>query len=137
VSYGSGASWGSIHHNKFVQWTGTAARSCIYIPNAATIAVTVANNDIIAFGDGLVWDYGIFHTGQGGLIRDNYISESGGTAAVGGATITIAIEAGVATGVMNNRLAVAAGQGINGGTASITFVDNRDGSSGGATPITT
>jgi len=137
VNFGSGASWGSIHHNKFVQWAGTGGRACIYIGNAATTAVTVSNNDIIAFGDGLVWDYGILHTGLGGLVKDNYISESGGTDAVGGATITVAIEAGVACGVINNRCAVATGQGLNGGTANITFVDNRDGQAGGAAAITT
>lgn len=136
VWYGSGASWGSIHHNKFVQWAGTAARSCIYIGNAATTAVTVANNDIVAFGS-VVWDYGIVHTGMGGLVRDNYISESGGSGATGGGTITIGIEAGVATGVANNRICVASGQGVNGGTANVSFSDNRDGQAGGAAAITT
>lgn len=137
VNYGSGASWGSIHHNKFVQWASTGGRACIYIPDQATTAVTVANNDILAFGDGLVWDNGIYHYGLGGLVRDNYIGESGGTAAIGGATITVAINVGVATNVANNRTCVATGQGLNGGTANITFVDNRDGQAGGATAITT
>jgi hypothetical protein len=131
VNYADGANWGAIHHNKFVQWTGTAARSCISIGDQST-AVTVANNDILCYGVGNVWDYGIYHLGIGGIVRDNFIGESGGPTSLWGGTITIAIEAGASTNVANNRLCVASGRGLNGGTANITFCDNRDGQAGGA-----
>ena len=131
----NGGSYGSVHHNKIVQWSGTGGRAGIYFGNAATVCMTISDNEIIAYG-GSTFDYGILYTGAGGMVRDNYISESGGSAA-GGGTVTVGIEVGVNTAAISNRVAVAAGQGLAGGTANRTFVDNKDALNGGAVEIVT
>ena len=133
----NGGSWGSIDHNKIINWSGTAGGYAIYVGNAATVAVTIAYNDIIAYGNDAVMDGGIVCYGLGGMVKYNNISESGGTGANQGGTITVGITLDAAQCAIGNMCALTATQGLAGGTASVSFVQNFDAAGGGATAIAT
>ena len=133
----NGMSWGTIFKNKIINWSGTSGGAAIYIGNAACWGVDVSYNDIICAGNNAVMDYGIFHTGLGATVKYNNITESGGTGSANGGTITVAISLGTDGCAIGNMCAVTATQGLAGGTASVSFVQNFDAASGGATAITT
>jgi len=133
----NGGSWGSIDHNKIINWSGTAGGYAIYVGNAATVAVTIAYNDIIAYGNDAVMDGGIVCFGLGGMVKYNNITESGGTGANQGGTITVGVTLDAAQCAIGNMCALTATQGLAGGTASVSFVQNFDGAAGGAAAIVT
>jgi len=127
---------GSIHHNKFSTWVGGVLNSAIYVGTGT--AVSVSYNEIVALTTAMVLDYGIFNNSVGGMTNDNYVSEGGGNGlATYGGTITVAIQTHASGTAINNRTAVGTGQGLAGGTASHSMVDNRDGQAGGAAAIET
>ena len=127
---------GSIHRNKFSTWVGGVLNSAICI--GLGTAVNVCDNQIIAHVTATVMGYGIYNNSIGGLTARNIVSEAGGDGvATNGGTITVAIYINPSGTAVDNRCAVGTGQGLAGGTAGHTFVDNRDGQAGGATPIET
>ena len=119
---------GRIHHNRFYTEVTGALTSMIWI--AEGYASDVDHNEISISG-GTV-DAGIVNLSTGGLTNYNIVSEGGG---VGSAVITTAITIDDAGTAIGNRCAVGTGQAFSGGTAEHSFVDNRDGASGGATPV--
>ena len=122
---------GRICYNRFyseVSGNLTAVINC-----CQGYAQDVIGNEISIANAGTV-DYGILNDSTGGITRDNVVSESGG---VNSAVISNAVCVNAAGCAINNRCAVASGRGLSGGTAGVSFVDNRDGASGGATPIQT
>jgi hypothetical protein len=126
---------GSICDNRFYTYTGGVLNSVIY--QGEGTGVNVCRNHITASAQA-VYTYGIYCDAISGMVADNYISECGGTASGAyGGQITNAIKVPYHCCAINNRCAVATGQGLNGGTTNITFVDNRDGQAGGAAAITT
>lgn len=131
---GNANSYGRIHHNKFTTWVAGVLNSAIN--KGLGGPVDVCNNEISCH-NGMVMDYGIINESSGGMTNDNDVSESGGDGAVGGGTITVAVQVLAGACAIGNRCAVGTGQGLAGGTASHSFVDNRDGQAGGATPIET
>jgi len=127
---------GSIHHNKFTTWVSGVLNAAICVGYGTGVSVT--DNHIIASSTAMVLDYGIYNNSIGGLTADNIVSEAGGDGvATNGGTVTVAVYINPSGTAINNRTAVGTGQGLAGGTASHTFVDNRDGAAGGATPIET
>ena len=128
---GSGMSYGFICNNRFETWVGgniTSAISC-----AGATAVTISNNWINNFSGTM--DTGItVGSGAQAVLVSNIVSDCGGAG-----TITVAMEVGTGamSTVINNRLQVLSGRGLNGGVTNRSFVDNRDATSGGATPIET
>jgi hypothetical protein len=128
---GTGFSHGAITNNRFQTWVGGAMTS--YISITGSNSVLVKDNTIVNYS-GTV-DYGILcGSGVQNLIVDNIITDCGGAG-----TITVGIDVGNATGntAIGNRIATLSGRGLAGGTADRSFVDNRDSTSGGATPIET
>ena len=117
---------GRVHHNRFYTEVSGNGTSAIYL--AAGYAKDACHNIITTSGSGTL-DYGIFNDSTGGDTSYNTIGE-------GAMTITSAIGVNALAGsTVGNNCAVATGHGLGGGTAERTFVDNRDGASGGATPI--
>ena len=127
---------GSIHHNKFTTWSGGVLNSAICVGYGTGVSVT--HNHIMASASAMVLDYGIYNDSIGGLTAYNIVSEAGGNGvASNGGTVTVAIYINASGTAVGNRCAVGTGQGLAGGTASHTFVDNKDGQAGGATEIET
>jgi len=127
---------GSIHHNKFSTWVGGVLNAAICVGTGAN--VSVCDNEILAQATAMVLDYGIYNDSVGGMTADNYVSECGGAGVASyGGTITVAVYTHASGAAIGNRCAVGTGQGLAGGTASHTMVDNRDGLAGGATIIET
>lgn len=127
---------GSIHHNKFSTWVGGILNSAICVGYGT--GVNVSFNQIVASATAMVLDYGIYNDSIGGMTNDNYVSEAGGDGvASNGGTITVGIYTNASGTAINNRIAVGTGQGLAGGTASHSMVDNRDGEAGGAAAIET
>ena len=120
---------GRIHHNRFYSEVSGILTSCIYIGEG--YASDVDHNEISISGSGTVTT-GIVNLTTGGLTNYNIVSEGGG---IGSAVITTAITIDDAGTAIGNRCAVGTGQAFSGGTAEHSFVDNRDGASGGATPV--
>jgi len=128
-------SGGSIDRNRFYTYTGGVLNSVLYVGEGT--GVDVCKNYITASAQA-VYTNGIYCDAVSGLVADNYLGEGGGTAAGAyGGQIVNGIRVPYHGNVINNRCALATGEGLNGGTANISFVDNRDGQAGGATPITT
>jgi hypothetical protein len=126
---GSGFSHGYIGRNRFQTWVGGNMTSYISITGA--VGAVVEKNIIINYS-GTV-DYGILcGSGVQNVILDNVISDCGGAG-----TITVGIEVGNPTGntAFGNRIATLSGRGLDGGTASRSFVSNYDSTSGGSSPI--
>lgn len=127
---------GSIHHNKFTTWVSGVLNSAICVGYGT--GIRVCDNEILASSTAMVLDYGIYNDSIGGLTARNIVSECGGDGvASNGGTITVAIYVNASGTAVDNRCAVGTGQGLAGGTASHTFVNNKDGEAGGATPIET
>jgi len=127
---------GRIYKNKFTTWVGGVLNSAINV--GAGTGIDVIGNQIMASSTAMVLDYGILNNSIGGLTADNIVSECGGDGvATNGGTITVAVQIATSGTAVNNRCAVGTGQGLAGGTASHTFVDNRDGQAGGETTIET
>lgn len=122
---------GRISNNRFYSEVSGALTSVIWVTEG--YAVDVCNNEITISGAGTV-DAGIVNLSTGGLTNYNIVSEGGG---IGSAVITVAITIDDAGTAIGNRCAVGTGKGLGGGTAEESFIDNRDASSGGATPIQT
>lgn len=118
---------GRIHHNRF--YTEVAGNLTAAINCAGGYAQDVCDNEISFANTGTI-DYGIFNDSTGGITARNIVSE-------GNATVTNAIAINANGCAIDNRCAVVAGRGLAGGTASRSFVNNRDGAGGGATPIET
>jgi hypothetical protein len=128
---GTGFSHGSISHNRFQCWVGGNFTS--YINISGSNSVLVEKNVIIQYNG--TTDYGILMgSGVQNIALDNIITDCGGAG-----VITVGIDLGGATGntAIGNRIATLSGRGVAGGTADRSFVDNRDSTSGGATPIET
>jgi hypothetical protein len=118
---------GRVHHNRFyTEVTGNATSA---ISLAAGYAKDACHNIITLGGVGTL-DYGINNQSEGGDTSYNIVSEGPGT-------ITNAIYIGNNGSAVGNSCAVVTGRGLAGGTAERSFVNNRDGASGGATPIQT
>jgi len=128
---GTGFSHGSISNNRFQTWVGGAMTSYINISGSNSVLV---EKNLIINHSGTV-DYGILMgSGVQNVALDNVITDCGSAG-----TITVGIDLGGATGntAVGNRIATLSGRGVAGGTANRSFVDNRDSTSGGATPIET
>jgi hypothetical protein len=122
---------GRIAFNRFyseVSGNLNAAIAC-----CAGYAQDVIGNHI-SFANAGTRNYGIFNDSTGGITADNYISESG---EINTCVVSQAIHVNVAGCAINNRCAVKTGQGVDGGTAGESFVDNRDALAGGAVVIET
>ncbi len=127
---------GTIYGNKFSTWVGGVLNSAINVGQGT--AIDVCYNQIMASSTAMVLDYGIINNSIGGLTAYNIVSECGGDGvASNGGTITVAISVDPSGTAVGNLCAVGTGQGLAGGTAEHSFVNNRDGASGGATPIQT
>lgn len=127
---------GIIAYNKFTTWVGGVLHAAINVGYGT--GISVIGNHIIASSTAMVLSYGIINESIGGITADNIVSEAGGNGVVtNGGTITVAIQISTSGTAIGNRCAVGTGQGLAGGTVSHTFVDNRDGQAGGATPIET
>jgi hypothetical protein len=126
---GSGLAYGTIANNRFE--TYVAGNSATVIDCAGATAANICSNWICNLSGTI--DTGI-QTGSGYqmMIVDNIVSDCSGAG-----TITVAIDMGQKNTAINNRLAVLSGRGFANGTVNRTFVDNRDATSGGATPIET
>ncbi len=127
---------GRIAFNKFTTWVGGVLNSAIYV--GLGTGIDVIGNQIVASSTAMVLDYGIYNDSIGGMTAHNIVSEAGGSGvATNGGTVTVAIYINASGSAVDNLCAVGTGQGLAGGTASHSFVNNRDGQAGGATPIET
>ncbi len=118
---------GRVHHNRF--YTEVSGN----ITGAITLAAGYAQDacyNVITLGGVGTMDYGIYNPSTGGDTSYNIVSEGPGT-------ITSGIIIGVNGSAVGNNCAVVSGRGLAGGTAERSFVNNRDGASGGATPVQT
>lgn len=118
---------GRVHHNRF--YTEVTGNVTSAISLAAGYAKDACYNVITLGGVGTM-DYGINNQSEGGDTSFNIVSEGPGT-------ITNGIYIGNNGSAVGNNCAVVTGRGLAGGTAERSFVNNRDGASGGATPIQT
>jgi hypothetical protein len=128
VAVGNAASYGNISYNRFS--TGTGGNFTAVIGSSTGTGIDIIGNHITIVSGTVT--YGIYAQGAQCMVADNYISTCGSLC-----TITHAIDIWESGAAVNNRCAVATTLGINGGTASVSFVDNRDGASGGAAAVTT
>jgi len=127
-----GNNYNRVEANKLHHYAGTAGGSCITTGNGT--GIDTCRNEVVVFG-GVTYDYGIFNNSPGGQANDNLITECGGTA--GGGTITVGLQIRTDNGnsAMGNRIGVATGRGLAGGTANRSFVQNFDAHAGGAVAI--
>ena len=114
-------SYGRICNNRFATWVGGNMTSCINVGTGTGVDIS---NNIISHYNGTL-DYGITQAGAQCMVNNNIVSNSGG-----GGVITVAVNIHQYSSAVGNRLSVGAGQGLSGGTAAKSFVDNIDGATG-------
>jgi hypothetical protein len=133
----TGGAWGSIEHNWIVSQAGNSATcaAVILIQPSATSA-RVSNNEI-TIGDGNTATIGISNQAVKGTTNFNLFNESHADGGYVGGTFGAAISIAASGAALGNLMGVATGHGLDGGTAEQSFSNNRDGASGGATPIQT
>ena len=127
----SGLAYSRIWNNKFHNYSGSGDTIAAVINIAANAtAVDVVGNELHTNAN--TWTVGIANYSVQGMTKDNVVC------AGVGATVSAAIGANAAeTAIIGNRLQVATGEGLTGGTADNTFVDNKDAENGGAVEIET
>lgn len=131
LSGGYGNNYNRVAYNKFIHYAGTAGYAVINV-GLGTGNDTIGN-EIAVYGS-CTYDYGILNQSPGGLADLNRITECGGSGTI---TVALQIKSTNGNSASGNFLAVAAGQGLAGGTAEKSFCQNFDAASGGATAIQT
>ena len=114
-------SYGSISYNRFATWVGGNLTSAINVGTGT--GVDIIGNIITQYNGTM--DYGIVQAGAQCIVKDNVVSDCGG-----GGVVTVAVSIYTYSSAIGNRLSVPAGQGLAGGTAAKSFVDNMDGATG-------
>lgn len=121
ASGAAACSYGHIGFNRFATWVGGNITSAINVGTGTGVDIV---GNVITMYNGTM-DYGITQAGAQCIVKDNVISNCGG-----GGVVTVAVNIHQYSSAIGNRLAVTAGNGLAGGTAAQSFVDNIDGATG-------
>ena len=136
IGTGDGGAWGKIERNWFVSQAG-GAKTCvagvIQIQPSATAAQV--NHNQITIGDTQIATVGIYNGAVKGHTDFNVFSECGGSGVSDGGTITKCVTIHGSGCAIGNRMAVANGHGLSGGTADVAYCDNKDALNGGAVEL--
>jgi len=126
---GSGLSHSRVCNNRFSTWVGGVLNSAIY--NAGGNACDISNNIITVNGATVVMDVGIYNGGDQTTTDNNVLQEANS------AVITLGIVIAPTASAAGNRFMIAAGRCLFGGSANLSYSDNRNGVAGGETCIVT
>jgi hypothetical protein len=136
VGAGDGGAWGKIERNWFVSQAGgalTCAGGIVQIQPSATAAQV--NHNQVTIGDTNIATVGIYNGAVKGHTDFNIFSECGGSGVSDGGTITKCVSIHPSGCAIGNRMAVATTHGVTGGTADVSYCNNKDGLNGGAVEL--
>jgi hypothetical protein len=120
----AGGSWGKIERNLLWSTYGNARTCAAVILIAANATGCQVNHNEIVIGDTNIATIGISNLAVKGATNFNIFSESGGSGAANGGTITKCVTISASGCAMGNLGAVATGQLLAGGTTGHSFVGN-------------